>query len=273
MKLSIITINRNQRAGLAQTLASVEAQTFRDFEHIIIDGASADGSVDEIRAYAERMDARLSFWRSEPDSGIYNAMNKGLAHAHGDYTLFLNAGDSIFDADALKNVFAAREWNADVIYGDVAGIEARRERRITFPEPLTLEFFYVTSISHQGSFIRRACFDGRNYDERFRVVSDWAFFLGLFLKGARFARVDKIISRFDLGGISNQARAQRLHRSERAQVLHEKLSPETRAACERNLVLAHAPRFLRPLLRKSQILQRAAFRCANFIRFAQAFFR
>ena len=273
MKLSIITINRNQRTGLAQTLASVEAQTFRDFEHIIIDGASDDGSIDEIRTYAERMDVRLSYWCSEQDSGIYNAMNKGLVYAQGDYVFFLNAGDLFYDACVLEKIFGTREWDADVIYGDMLGFDATRTSQMKYAEPLTLEFFYITSIAHQGSFTHRACFEGRVFDERFRIVSDWAFFLELFMEGARFVRVDEVICRYDMTGISSQAWAQRLQRRERTLVQQEKFSPEMRAICERNLILANTPRFLHPLLKSNRMLQHAAFRCANAVRFAQAFLR
>jgi glycosyltransferase involved in cell wall biosynthesis len=89
MKLSVITINYNNAIGLRKTIESVVNQTFRDYEYIIIDGGSTDGSVDVIKEYADKID----YWVSEPDKGIYNAMNKGVAAAHGEYTNFLNSGD------------------------------------------------------------------------------------------------------------------------------------------------------------------------------------
>ena len=276
MKLSIITINLNQCAGLRETLASVAAQKFTDYEHIIIDGGSTDGSVDEIRAYergscrdACRDSCRLKFWISERDTGIFNAMNKGLPHADGEWLLFLNAGDSLHDADVLSDVFNA-EHDADVVYGDLTGSGLRRGKHMSFPANLTLPFLYIASLPHQGAFIKRVCFNGRCYDERFRIVSDWAFFLRLFLEGCKFTHIDRTISRFNLDGVSGQARMQRAHRRERKTVLREMLTPEQRAACERELVLEHAPFILRPFLKSSRILQHAAFRCANAIRFAQA---
>ena len=108
-KLSIITINRNNAAGLRKTIESVVSQTYTDFEYIIIDGASTDGSVEVIKEYAEAtlpcgegLGERL-YWVSEPDKGIYNAMNKGILKAQGEYLLFLNSGDWLVDKDVIKS--------------------------------------------------------------------------------------------------------------------------------------------------------------------------
>ena len=269
MKLSIITINLNQREGLQKTLASVKEQTFQDYEHILIDGGSTDGSVDEIQSY-EHAGGRLAYWRSERDTGIFNAMNKGLKQAGGEYLLFLNAGDALHDARVLADVFC-EPHDADVVYGDATGfLEGGREHRMTSPEALSAAFLYMTSIVHPASFIKRECFNNGAYDERFRICSDWAFFYKLFLEGRRFAHIGRVVCRFDLGGISNQARMQRLQRRERKIVLCELLTPAQRAACERELVLAYSPRLLRPFLTSSRMLQHAAFRFANAIRFTQA---
>lgn len=95
MKLSIITINYNNREGLRKTIESVVAQTTREFEYIVIDGGSTDGSVDVIKEFSDYID----YWVSEPDKGIYNAMNKGVKVAHGDYCQFLNSGDWLYDSN------------------------------------------------------------------------------------------------------------------------------------------------------------------------------
>ena len=102
MKLSIITINYNNLAGLQKTIESVVSQTFRDFEWIVIDGGSVDGSRELIERYANS----FSYWVSEPDKGIYNAMNKGIVVAKGDYLLFLNSGDWLCDEMALERSFS-----------------------------------------------------------------------------------------------------------------------------------------------------------------------
>ena len=158
MKLSIITINYNNAEGLRKTLASVAAQTFRDFEHIIVDGGSTDESVEIIRQYADNEAIRpenskadnlaLSpyhlitsspiIWISEPDSGIYNAMNKGIKMAKGEYLLFLNSGDYLVDADTLKNVFEEAN-DVDIIYGDRINVyEDGSQKEVNyFPDKIT----------------------------------------------------------------------------------------------------------------------------------------
>ena len=111
--LSIITINRNNAAGLRKTIESVVSQTYTDFDYIIIDGASTDESVDVIKEYADR----ITYWVSEPDTGIYNAMNKGILKANGEYCLFLNSGDWLYDNDVLNDVFSISPTE-DIVYGN-----------------------------------------------------------------------------------------------------------------------------------------------------------
>ena len=105
MKLSVITINYNNRDGLRKTIESVVNQTCRDFEYIIIDGGSTDGSVDVIKQYADRID----YWVSEPDKGIYHAMNKGIAVAHGEYLNFMNSGDCFYESTVVENVLQLKD--------------------------------------------------------------------------------------------------------------------------------------------------------------------
>ena len=114
MKISIITINYNDAKGLKRTIESVKSQIYKDFEHIIIDGDSCDGSKDIINENAEL----FSYWCSESDRGRYNAMNKGIAHASGDYLLFLNSGDYLSDDNVLKD-FSMSLSNKDIVYGDL----------------------------------------------------------------------------------------------------------------------------------------------------------
>ena len=120
MKLSIITINYNNRDGLKRTLQSVENQNTRDFEHVIIDGASTDGSAEDIRKYAENKPNVI--WVSEPDSGIYNAMNKGAKLASGEYLLFLNSGDDLYSSHVVQD-FNKEKITADIVEGYVMYID------------------------------------------------------------------------------------------------------------------------------------------------------
>ena len=112
-RLSIITVNHNDLAGLRKTRDSILSQTFQDFEWIVVDGDSTDGGKDFIQEHQEEM----AWWCSEQDNGIYNAMNKGIEHAQGEYLLFLNSGDTLSAPDTLKEVFRT-EPDADVVYGD-----------------------------------------------------------------------------------------------------------------------------------------------------------
>lgn len=112
MKLSIITINLNNLEGLKKTFESVFNQTFTDYEWIVIDGGSTDGSREFIEAHQDS----FSYWSSEPDRGIYNAMNKGILQANGEYLSFLNSGDYYADSETLANVFCTNH-EADILFG------------------------------------------------------------------------------------------------------------------------------------------------------------
>ena len=137
MKLSIITINYNNAVGLKKTLDSVAAQTYTDFEYIIVDGASTDGSVDIIREYENALASRPSplashlKWISEPDTGIYNAMNKGIRLAHGEYTLMLNSGDYLVDEQVIEKVLLLLD-GTDIIQGNtVSVINNKKNENVT----------------------------------------------------------------------------------------------------------------------------------------------
>jgi glycosyltransferase involved in cell wall biosynthesis len=114
MKLSVITINYNNCDGLRKTIESVVSQTFTDFEYIIIDGGSTDGSVDVIKEYAGRID----YWVSERDRGCYHAMNKGVKVAQGEYVIFMNSGDSFYTNDVI-DAFVKENPTEDVLCGDM----------------------------------------------------------------------------------------------------------------------------------------------------------
>ena len=170
MRYSIITINYNDKKGLRQTIESVINQTYDDFEYIIIDGGSTDGSVDVIKEY----DAQINYWVSEPDKGIYNAMNKGIKKATGEYLNFMNSGDCFYDQHVLSNVLSYLE--ADIVHGRYYD-----RSRQCFPDIMvqvpTMMYFYESSIQHQSCFIRRSLFHSKHYDENLQIVSDWKFFL------------------------------------------------------------------------------------------------
>ncbi len=175
MKLSIITINLNHAAGLSGTIRSVAGQTWTDFEFIIIDGGSSDGSTNHI---VEAGDL-ITDWVSEPDRGVFDAMNKGIARSRGEYLLMLNSGDILHNRDVLKKIFTDASVSEDILYGNVL-----RESRGTvidesiFPRELTFNFFRNGSLSHQAAFIRRTVHDTAGlYDDTMKYSADWKLFI------------------------------------------------------------------------------------------------
>lgn len=171
LQLSIITINRNNAAGLRRTIESVVSQTYTDFEYIIIDGASTDGSVEVIREYADN----ISYWVSEPDKGIYNAMNKGILKANGEYLLFLNSADWLYNNTTLEDVFKLNR-KEDLIYGDIISYISEEEQiPDIYPDQITGLRLFETTICHQSIFHKRSLFDNDKYNENYLVVSDWEF--------------------------------------------------------------------------------------------------
>lgn len=198
MKLSIITINYNNHEGLKKTLDSVVAQSFKDFEWIVIDGGSTDGSRELLEEYAER----FAYWVSEPDKGIYNAMNKGIGHAQGEYLQFLNSGDWLCDETALERCFS-HNFDADIVYGNLYFCHDETKKKYEYPEKLSFSFLRDYSLGHNATFIRRAVMLEDLYDENLKIVSDWKFLLIQALKNRKFEHLDEMVSCFDELGISS----------------------------------------------------------------------
>jgi len=200
MKLSIITINLNNVEGLRKTIESVISQTFIDFEYILIDGGSTDGSVDIIKEYADK----ITYWVSEPDKGIYNAMNKGIRQATRDYCLFLNSGDGLLHENVLKELSAIL-FDEDIVYGNVI-LHLNKNQRDKGIAKSELNLYDLTfgKINHQAAFIKRSLFDKFGfYSEEYRIASDFKFFLDTIIVGNVSTKyIDKDISFFDDNGIS-----------------------------------------------------------------------
>jgi glycosyltransferase involved in cell wall biosynthesis len=199
MKLSIITINKNNATGLEKTIQSVAAQTFSDYEYIVIDGVSDDGSVEVIKQYADK----ITYWVSEPDTGIYNAMNKGIRAARGDFCLFLNSADWLIEAVTLGNVFAeiAGLDEADIYYSDLVKDDYSM---IVYPKKLNINNLIDGTISHQNTLIKRDLFIRYGYyNESLSIASDWEYFLkGYWIHKIKFLHINTNIAIFDQGGIS-----------------------------------------------------------------------
>lgn len=213
-RLSIVTVNLNNSFGLQETIDSVVGQTFVDYEWIVIDGGSTDGSLQLIEHSSEH----FSYWVSEPDNGIYSAMNKGIAVSRGEWILFLNSGDTFCNDSVLENVFA-KKHSADILYGDVILMDNNIIKgKEIYPEPLPFSQLYWKSICHNSTFIRRALFKGKKYNENNKIVSDWEFFMEKSLENVPFEHLAMDVCSYDTSGVSSKDRGRVL--DERSQVIN-----------------------------------------------------
>lgn len=204
MKVSIITVNLNNADGLKKTLESVRIQTDKDFEYIVIDGGSTDSSLDFIEEYS----AVITKFISELDTGVYNAMNKGIKLATGDFCLFLNSGDYLYDEDVLKKINKLNLKDNTVYYTDAQFIKnGVLEKKLSYNFKVD-SFFFASfyALNHQNTLISRDLFNTYGYyDESLRIQSDWYAFLIFSLQNSvSFNYIkDLIISVYDLTGISS----------------------------------------------------------------------
>lgn len=203
-RLSVISITRNNLTGLRHTHESLRAQTADDYEWIVIDGASSDGTP----AYLQGTGAR---WLSEPDSGIYDAMNKGMAMARGQYILFLNAGDALADARIIADFM--REPQADFIYGD--GYEGRFMK----PARPHAKFLRGMFTYHQAMFYRRALVGALTYDTAYGIAADYKFTVQFMARCAAIHYWPRPICLYEPGGLSQTGAAR--GRRELAQIRRE----------------------------------------------------
>jgi glycosyltransferase involved in cell wall biosynthesis len=222
--ISIITINRNNAAGLEKTMRSVASQTSKAFEYIVIDGASTDGSVEVIK----KLEAEFPHlkWVSEPDAGIYNAMNKGIRMATGDYCQFLNSGDFLAADDVVEKMTASLKEKdyPDVLYGNMQKVMPDGTSfidRCGATDDVTLNRFYKGCLNHGPAYIRRALFDEYGfYDETLKICSDWKFYMQSVVLGKATVRyVDMPVTVYDMNGISETRKD--ILEEERSQLLWE----------------------------------------------------
>lgn len=198
-KISIITINYNNLRGLERTIKSVKEQTWKNFEYIIIDGGSSDGSKELLHS----MSNEISLWVSEPDNGIYHAMNKGIKASNGEYLIFLNSGDELLDPGVLKkNIIEIN--TQDIIYFDQLMIYPDNKRIWELPSTLDYNFFILGSLPHPSTFIKKELFEKVGYyDENLKIVSDWKFFMTAILNyKCSSKKVDQVLTKFYKDGIS-----------------------------------------------------------------------
>jgi glycosyltransferase involved in cell wall biosynthesis len=226
MKLSIVTINRNNACGLEKTMRSVAAQTCKDFEYIVVDGASTDNSVEIIKEL-EPLFTHIS-WVSEPDSGIYNAMNKGLCMATGDYIQILNSEDCLAGDDVTERMLAALDDKGfpNILYGNMVKCFPDGHRLVDkcfAGQEITMLGMYTGTLNHDPAYIRRDLFEKYGYyDEGLKIVSDWKWYLQAIVFGGEKPKyVDMDVTLFDMTGISETNKA--LDKAERRRVLEQML--------------------------------------------------
>lgn len=198
MKYSIITINYNHAEGLRRTIESVVNQTCKDYEYIIIDGGSTDGSVDIIKEYSDKID----FWVSEPDKGIYNAMNKGIDHAHGEYLNFMNSGDCFYAPTVLEEVMPL--LMADIVSG-IDNVESENRQRCPISEEkLSMMTMFYNTVPHQSTFIKREVNEKFRYDESIKISSDWEFFVeSIIMHNCSYRDIAVTVCEFEPGGLGS----------------------------------------------------------------------
>lgn len=227
-KFSIITVNYNDVAGLQKTVESVVQQTFTHFEYIIIDGDSTDGS----KTYLQNNPHEVIHWISEKDKGVYEAMNKGIRMAKGDYVLFLNSGDYFIDERILQRVSEKVDGTKEFYYGDLIFRSAKEEFLRTYPKELEFSYFLERSLPHPGTFIKRTLFDELfYYSEHFKIISDWEFFIYAICKAkVSYQHIDETITIFNLQGMSNDPKNKAMIEAEKTQVYQKYFEEEYRAA-------------------------------------------
>lgn len=205
-RLTIVTVSYNAAGEIGKTIDSVGKQTWTDFEYLFIDGASQDATVECIAARQETFAARkIPYrWISEPDKGIYDAMNKAIRQAEGQWILMLNAGDVLASDDALERVFGADPEDTEVLYGHMVVSEAARGRVYYRKVPAKpLEYLEVgMPFCHQSVFVRTEVLRRFPFDTKYRIVADYHQFLRLWREGAKFRPVDVYVSVFDNAGVS-----------------------------------------------------------------------
>lgn len=230
IKLSIITVSLNNALGLRKTIESVITQTNKEFEYIIIDGGSYDGSLEIIKSYTTisqgvytpmSFTCPITFWLSEPDFGIYNAMNKGIAAAKGEYCQFLNSGDWLIYSDVTSRMLK-RLPDSSIVYGNMFKQLSVKTTIINKEVPAnSLLTFYTGSLNHSSAYIKRSLFEKYGlYDENLKIVSDWKFFLITIVlnnESVSYQNIDLTCT--DTCGISNTNN--NLHILERGKVLEQ----------------------------------------------------
>ena len=203
-KISVVTVCYNAADTIEETILSVLSQTYDNVEYIIIDGGSTDGTVDIIKKYTDH----LAYWVSEPDKGIYDAMNKGIDAATGDYINFMNAGDRLINNSILTQVSEHLDSDSDIVYGDIITESETTQKRL-YASPIE-KMDVEDPIPHPSSFTKRVLFGNNKFDTSFKIAADYDFFYKQYYDKKKFTYINIPIAYFKDGGISSTSPRVRL---------------------------------------------------------------
>lgn len=203
-KVTIITVCYNSENVIRETINSVIRQNYNNIEYILVDGKSDDSTVDIIKEASSKID--YIKYISEKDDGIYDAMNKGLKLAEGDYIIFLNAGDKFCNNDVIKNISENFNENIDIVYGNIIKEKEGKYEKIKYSSKYHYKFIIGRTVCHQAMFINKNAIERYgNYDLNFKLASDYDFILRVLVQKGSFKYIDLDVVIYDLNGISAKA--------------------------------------------------------------------
>lgn len=225
MKISVITVCYNAENVIEQTIQSVLNQNYTDIEYIVVDGASSDGTMEIIRRYAA-IDSRVRYI-SEQDRGIYDAMNKGIGLATGDYLEFLNAGDLLVDSEVIETVVQGIiQTGADVVYGNIIYEYPDGTTNVRMYGSFCSGLFYYLlgdCINHQAIFAKRECFETHKFNTKYQICADREWMMQIKKDGKKFRALNRVICRYPLNEDSASIRNKELYNREAEQCIKEHL--------------------------------------------------
>lgn len=202
--ISIIVVCYNEEKRIGETLESIFCQTYSDYECIIVDGGSSDGTLDKIEQYRKRFEEKRILMKilSEPDKGIYDAMNKGVSLSAGNWINFMNSGDCFHDAEVLRRVAAQMQDNKSIVIGRVIGYDGYLGRLYESQDIKDLE--KGMAFCHQAIFAKRELLVVHPFDLRYRICADYEWLLDMYLQNTEIECIDVIVADYDADGISNK---------------------------------------------------------------------
>lgn len=247
-KISVITINYNNKIGLLKTIESVFGQESDKFEYIVIDGSSTDGSV----ALLEENTDKITYWISEKDGGIYNAMNKGVDKAKGHYLIFLNSGDCLSSSSVIQKCYEEIKLSplVDIFYADI--FVENKSKNIGYihnhPSALSLSFLKKESINHQAALINKQLFtEFGYYPENYKLASDYWLFLSAFIQDKNYKYMDFVMVIYDLTGMSAEDGFKQ-YRFEQGLIWESKIPKYVQITVEENEILLQQNKYYKNLV-------------------------